>query len=370
MAETSPELIQSIREQVYNAAPAQSAPIVENQPANNVPASTPETVVEPAVEPAASPVFDPNVFAKEHFGVDSLDLAKQQWGELQQMKAAPPIVYKDIEFPDEMGKKLYENIKAGKEEEVANYIRGRQLLKDVTTKAPEDQIKLYIQLTNPRFDRADVEDEFKDTYFLDEENIAPEKLARERKKMDQRKEDDFRKAQEYFTQYQSKIELPDIQHAKPVVDPGYQEFQELVQKEQNDAKVLQESFAKLTDNDLSYSMKFNDEASKLSFDLSFTPDTQAIGKSKEAAANFFEFLNTNYRNSDGSPKTAEWIRDLSILQDLPKYTAAVAVQAINAERKRMLATQKNVVDPAQRQYNIPPQTELDKLREQVFGKVG
>lgn len=371
----SAEAVQALREQVYNATPAQPTVVPQTASQAAVEEAKPDIPVQPAVdqppvEIPTTPSFDVSSFLKENFGLDSLDAAKEEWGNLQKLKAEPPVVYKEIEFPNETGKKLYQYIKEGKEQEVGEYIRGRQLLKDVESKSAEDQIKLYIQMKNPRFDRTDIEAEYNDLYTLDEENIAPEKLARERKKLEQKREDDYQIARQYFQDYQSKIELPDIKVPEPTVDPDYQEFRQLVEKEQKDAELLQGIVAKATEKDLSYSYKFNDEASGLTIDSSYQPDATVIEKAKAAALDIFSFLNGNYRNADGSPRTHEWLAHLAIIQDLPKYTATVIADAVNTERKRFLAQQKNITNPEQRNYNVPPQSDVDRLREQVFGKTG
>src|SRR5580700_5189043 len=228
----APELLQSIKEQVfgngngsapvnpYAPPPAATTPPVATPP----PATTPANNAPPPTDappPQVIPAVDYNAYLRENFGFDSVEVAKT---EIERLRNQPPVV-KELEFPDETAKKLYLNLKENKYDEVANYINGINLLKGVETKTPEEQLKLFIKMQNPRFDSKDVDEEFADTYSIDEENIAPEKLGRERKKMDQRKEDDLARARAHFATFKSKIDLPDITPAAPAIDPEYQQYQ-------------------------------------------------------------------------------------------------------------------------------------------------
>src|ERR1700749_1179255 len=128
----APELVQSIKEQVFGngqqapyAAPAAAAPSAEPPapPVSSEPA--PVAATQPVV-----PAVDYNAYVKEKFGFDSEEVAL---AEINRLKNAPPVI-KEVEFPDDLAKKMYLNIKEGKFEEVANYIQGTRLLKDFDTK--------------------------------------------------------------------------------------------------------------------------------------------------------------------------------------------------------------------------------------------
>jgi hypothetical protein len=370
----APELIQSIKDQVFdkgtngvsNPYVAPSVPVAtDDQPA--APAVTASN--EPAAAPIASPVapvpaVDYNTYIRETFGYDSVEVAK---AEIERLKNTPPVI-KELDFPDEIAKKMYLNIKEGKYDEVANFIQGNRLLKDFDIKTPEEQLKLYIRMQNPRFDETDVSEEFKDTYYLDEENIAPEKLARERKKMEQRKENDVLKAREFFQQYKSQINLPDITPPVPQVNAEFEEFQRIVNEEMQRDQKLAEVLSKVPEAEATYTYKFADEKSKIAFDLSYAPTAEDFEKAKRATLDWNTFLKENYYNADGSPQTSKWLKHQVIMQDIDGYTVEISKQAINATIKWFLANQKNIGDGVQRNYNAVVPTEVDKLKEQVFGK--
>jgi hypothetical protein len=370
----SPEMLQSIKDQVFSngnggnpvnpyAPPATpAAPVVDPPPAAN-PANVAPPVTEPVVAPVIPPV-DYNAYLRENFGFDSVEVAKT---EIEKLRNQLPVI-KELEFPDETAKKLYLNLKENKYDEVANYINGINLLKGVETKTPEEQLKLFIKMQNPRFDSKDVDEEYADTYSIDEENIAPEKLGRERKKMDQRKEDDLAKARAHFSQFRSKIDLPDITPAAPAVDPEYQQYQQLTQQIQESDRILAERISKVSETDMAYKQSFADDKSKIAFDISYEPTKEIADKAKAATINIEQFLKDNYYNADGSPQTTKWMKDLAILQDIPQYTVEVTKQAINATIKWFLANQKNVTEGGQRNYAAIVPTEVDKIKEQVFGK--
>jgi len=356
VATVSPEVVQETRASIFGSVPPPT-------PATTQTDNTATDTDAPQNTPP--PTQDP--WWKAQFGLDSEDAVKQQWQELQTLKTAPPKVeYKEIEFPDEVSRRIYQNIKEGKRAEVKAFLEGQEIVSDLENKTPEQILKLHIKMQNPLFTDKHVDEEYAETYTLDEDSIDADKLERQKLKLEQKKQNDLKQAHEFFSTYKSKIELPEISPKVPQVDADYEEYKTLVTQSEQSQKSLSENLSKITGNQVSYSYQFNDEANKLSVDVSYSPDEKVLNEAKQAAQDIFGYVGKKYTSEDGSPQLTKWISDLAILMDIPKYTAEVAKQAVNAERKRFLSTQKNLPSGTQRSYNVVPDGEKEKAKAQIF----
>jgi hypothetical protein len=347
------------QQQVFTQ-PQQQQPAPQDQPPP--PGGEQQQQQQPA--PGVAQPFDVNAFLKETLGVDNVEAAKTAWQEYQALKTAPP-KFKDPEFPDETGKLIYENIRAGKTSEVLSYLRGQEVLRDFEAKPLDDKLKLYIQFRNPRFDANDVNEEFNETYNINEEGIAPEKLARERKKLEQKKEDDVLMAAEFFQKYKSKIEL----QAQP--DEGYKQYQQTQQAMAEQQKASVEAYQKMFPKDVAFNFKFSDEPTKLTADVAFEPDPESF-KETVAALSDQNLYYKRYFNEDGSPRRDVFLRDRYVVENLEKIVAEAQKQTLTAERRRMMTEAKTGGDGTPRDYRLETdgQQQLDQNRQKIYGQTG
>ena len=328
--------------------------------------STPVTEINTSAPEETEEVIDAVTYLKQQLGYDDWEIAKQDIDALRKIKetASTP---EEIKFANEQSKKLYEYLKEGKEDEVAEYVSARKILKDVESKSDDDKLKLWIKMQNPLFNDKHAEEEFAETYSINEEEIDPSKLERTKLKLEQRKRDDIAKANQYFEQFKTKLELPEIQRSAPAnADEAYQQYQSTVQTAQQVAAAWDAALAKTPDK-ITFKQSFNDEANKMKFDVEYISDNDGYAKAFEAAKNYQQFLANRYYEKDGSPKSEQLVKDIYALQNLDKYTAEAVKQAVNATKSWLLKTQKNISDNGQRNYNVAPETDVQKLKKQVFG---
>jgi len=376
----TPEEIAAYKSEVFGNNQA-STPALQVQPstpqetppaAEPIVAETPTPVLETPIEttPAATAepeeVVDAATYLKEQLGYDDWEIAKQDIEALRKLKetATTP---EEIKFANEQSKKLYEYLKEGKEDEVEEYVSARRLLKNVETKSDDEKLKLYIKMQNPLFSDKHAEEEFEETYSINEDEVDPTKLERMQLKLAQKKKDDLNKANQYFEQYKTKLELPEIQKVQQsVVDENYEQYKTAVQTSQQVSQAWEEAIAKLPEN-ISFKQSFNDEANKMKFDVEFVADKEGYAKAVEAAKNYTKFMQDRYYNKDGSPKSEQLVKDIYALQNLEKYTAENLKQSVNATKTWFLKTQKNISDTGQRNYVVPPDTDVQKLKAAVFG---
>jgi hypothetical protein len=131
-------------------------------------------------------------------------------------------------------------------------------------------------------------------------------------------------------------------------------------------KADKEAYSKLSPKDISMVFKFNDEANKLAFDIVYEPEKESFNKAISEASDLTKFFE-NFYDKDGSPDRIKQAAAIYAAQNIEKIVSEAIVQATNQTKKWFLANQKNVVEKTQRNYVLPPQTEVDKLRQQVFG---
>ncbi len=388
MSEQTAELnasIQSIKEQVYGAAPiAQTEPIVNVDEPQPVITPTSEGSVadlpsnegnnqaqsnEPVVtEPVITPIININDYLKG-LGYQSEDDFKKEITELKKLKDTPPVIAPiEPEFVNEESKKIYQNLKAGNTKEVKAYLDAQELLANADSLQDEQKLKLFIKLQNPKFDKDLIDDEFNERYTFDEDNFTGDdlKLRKEKVKLSQRLEDDLLKAQDYFKQYQAKIELQNIEPT-PAIDDNFKTYQENLAVAQEEHKVLLDKLSKISEKDINIKLNYADEASKINFDVDYKADKEGFDKAKDAVADYSKFLAENYYTQDGSPIVDKLTADIYKIKNFDKILAEAVNQAVNATRKSMVATQKNVDPNGQRNYvqNVP--SEIDSYRRQVFG---
>jgi hypothetical protein len=322
---------------------------------------TPE-VVTPVIESGTN-VESANDFFKREFNWDSIDVAKQ---EIERLKSVKPSVAEQV-FANEQTKKIYDHLKLGDLKSVKEYLQAQELLENLDTSPDEDKLKLYIQMQNPRFDKELVDDEYSSIYQLDEDSISdPMQLRKEKLRLEQRIENDEKKAQEIFTQYRAKIELPEI-HPTATVDEGYEAFKASNAKaEETYNNIVVPTITSLKETDIPLSFSINDEKNKMNFEVNIIPESTDFEVARQDSLDL-DLLKTCY-DKDGVFLPAKLQRLNLIARNFDKYAQSIARQAVNAERARVIASE-TTGSGGQRDFNVVSvePTELQKMERMAFG---
>lgn len=343
----------------------------KNQPAAQ---ATEPTVAVPATEPAsnAAPVVsddEAQALIKEIFGVEGgIEVVKQQWDELQALKANPPKA--ELTYANEEAKKWAEYFAAGKEDELYQSLHGRQQVKNVESLSDDQRLKLYIKLNNPLYDSELVDAVYEKNYtfneaqFKDEEGKINDTLGYRLAKVDalQRMQQDIQKANDFFAQYKTKIELPVIQPtAQTTKDEAYEAYKASTAKAQEDYNnVTVPAINSITDKDVPLAFKVTDPNNQMDFDVNLAIEPADLAAAKQAALNLRGFLNDEFYDKDGKLKGNELVKMIALYKNFGKYAQSSARQAVNAERKRVI-TKEAPANPLQK--NFPVVEEKDQLKE-------
>jgi hypothetical protein len=383
--------VAAYREQVFGNGQSSTQPptppptsITPNAESNLTAIAEPtQTVAAPIVTPNTNEPDDEIVDAdtyipqqiKENLGYESWDDAKAALAELKVLKetANTPA---ELKFANDQSKQLHEAILAGETDKVYEILDTQKKLSAVNEMKPADAIKLHIQQTNKNYKSVDVEDVFEEKYSYPEKPVQGDteldgefsqredkwKVAKE--KIDRRIERDAASAKSELLKLSAELKLPEIQKPNAIEHVDNTEAENALKLEQQQAS---EFYSKLAPKDIQMVFKFNDEATKLAFDIAYEPDKESFDTAIEMAKDPKKFWGEYYAE-DGSPKRTEFLRDYYAGRNINKIVSEAIVQAVNQERIRALKVQKNIGDGTQRNFTLPPVSDIDRLRQQVFGK--
>lgn len=354
----------------HTPIPESAAPVTETVAETNTDTATvdpalPEVTVDPVVTDPVIAAPDYKSYLKENFNYEDAEQLKADLKAFKEKAETPA----EIAFANEESKKIHQLLREGKSKEVKAYLDAQDLLSNLDGMNSEQQLKLYIKMQNPLFDQELIEDEYKSLYSIDETDLEddPLKLRKEKVRLQQRLSNDVEKAKEYFTQYKTKIELPDISpKAEAAKDEAYENWKAQIAQQDSVATKTAEAYLKLSPKQAVSTFKFNDEASKLSFDTTFEPDTDSFANTTSLLADG-EKLFAKYANQDGSLDHLRMAKDLYNGQNIDKIATEIMKQSVNSTKAWFLKNQKNIGDGVQRDFVVPPTTDIQKLKQQVFG---
>jgi hypothetical protein len=327
-----------------------------------------ENIPDNPTEPSA-PQIDYNSFVKETFGKDTVEDVKAEWMELQALKSKPQTA-EEIKFANEKSKRVYENLLAGNTKLVKKHLDAQELLEGVETMGDEQKLKLYIKLQNPLFSDKLVEEEYEELYNLDETAIEDHKLEREKIKLQQRKINDTVKAAEYFAQYSSKFELPEINKApqQTIVDESYEAYKaSMTSADEAYNNITVPKVNALKETDIPLKVNINDANNQMQFDVSIEPTKEDFIKAKEGALGIMNYITGKCYDKDGNLDATKLARIVLLNDNFDKYVQSAARQAVNAERKRVATQDAKGGASGARDYNVNGEkTELQKRMEFAF----
>jgi hypothetical protein len=365
------------------AAFAFNKPIVNSeQPATSTAAQT-ENVVPVTSATETEESFDEPIYLKNNFGWENREAALAELNELRQLKANPPKV-DSFKFENEESERLAKAINANRKEvykilEKQERIEALETL-EVNKETAADIIKFGMQLTNPTLSPQEIEFQYKQDYVPPKEPVqkASEEEDEFKERHDEWKEAVERiemkrviaakMAQPQLAAAKQKIVLPDI---SSTVDEGYEAYKASnASADEAYNNVTVPALKSLKEADVPLSFNVNDANNKMQFDISIVPDATDFEAARQDSLSIMDFLTKNCYDKDGKFLPQNLQRIVLLANNYDKYGQAIARQAVNAERKRVIE-QETVNGGGRRDFNIAVEpTELDQLKQFAFQKTG
>lgn len=357
--------------ETFKAPVVAAQPETGTSPAADTPAATQPAAISPA--PTAEQIIDANEYLKSQLGFEKWEDAKAAIAEYQKLKSTPQAAA--YEWKSEEAKRIASLVNEDKVEELADYFQGKKTIKGLDTMNEEQQLKLWIKMQNPLYDQDLVDARFQYDYgfdeskFKDEEGNIKDQMAYRFAKIDamQKKQNDVVKAKEFFNQYKSKIELPAIQQAQTSVDKEYEDYKASIAESNRlyETQVVPAINA-LTESDATFKVSLNDTNNSMNFEVSVVPDKADFDAARANALNLQDYL-TSFYDEKGNINAARLQKMVLLEKNFDKYAQSIARQAVNAERKRVLA--KETPDVTRRDVSViddRPKTELEQNLEMAW----
>lgn len=324
---------------------------------------------------AAETIYDPNDYIKEHLGFDNWETAKEEISRLRQLQetANQP---KEIKYSNEYSKRIHEYLEAGKEDELWENLNARRTVRGLDGMNDEQKVKLFIKMNNPMFDQELIDYQFQQDYgfdesrFKDENGVILDPLAYRHAKIAslQKMQGDLAKANEFFNNYKTKIELPQISPAQQaaIVDEAYESYKART-AEATEAynKTIAPALQSLVESDVNMAFNINDSENHMNFDFGITVDKADFDAAKQDALFYSDWVEkTFYDKGVFQPK--KLARAILLERNFDKYVQTIARQSVNAERKRVIEKETPGVTRKGFDVGSPEKSELDKRMEMAF----
>lgn len=254
-------------------------------------------------------------------------------------------VYEAIEqqaqpkFENELSEAVYQMLLEGKTEEIFEILGTKQFAADVQNMDDEDVLKAYIKVSNPDFDDQDVEDEFNESYAIDEYQFDESKLKREQKKLSQRIKTDVQDAKEFFESLAQDIKLPDF--SRQQVEQAPQEDTEMEAMIQEQRSLYLQSLQGVESRIGTLPFQWKDEKANMSVSGKFDIPAQELSKYRQAAENLEDYQVNRYYK-DGQYMSDKMVKELYIADNFEKILNSAISQAVNQTRLEMLKQSKNI----------------------------
>lgn len=253
-------------------------------------------------------------------------------------------VYEAIEqqsqpkFENELSEAVYQMLLEGKTEEIFEILGTKQFAADVQNMEDEDVLKAYIKVNNPDFDDQDIEDEFNESYAIDEYQFDESKLKREQKKLSQRIKNDVQDAKEFFESLAQDIKLPEFSRQ---VEQAPQEDTEMEAMIQEQRSLYLQSLQGVESRIGTLPFQWKDEKANMSVNGKFDIPAQELSKYRQAAENLEDYQVNRYYK-DGQYMSDKMVKELYIADNFEKILNSAISQAVNQTRLEMLKQSKNI----------------------------
>ena len=242
-------------------------------------------------------------------------------------------------FENELSEAVYQMLLEGKTEEIFEILGTKQFAADVQNMEDEDVLKAYIKVQNPDFDDQDIEDEFNESYAIDEYQFDESKLKREQKKLSQRIKTDVQDAKEFFESLAQDIKLPDF--SRQQVEQTPQQDTEMEAMIQEQRSLYLQSLQGVESRIGTLPFQWKDEKANMSVSGKFDIPAQELSKYRQAAENLEDYQVNRYYK-DGQYMSDKMVKELYIADNFEKILNSAISQAVNQTRLEMLKQSKNI----------------------------
>lgn len=332
----------------------------------------------PSVPPEGTPgsVDVANKFDEEGYiksiGFENLEKFQSALTEYKQLKENPPVA--QLSFANDEAKRFAEYFSLGKEDELREALNARATVKGIETMGEEQKLKLFIKMNNPGYDQEIIDYAYNKNYafnekaFMDEEGNVIDPIGLKQAKIDAnyKVQADLTKANDYFNQYKTKIELPGIQVAN-TPDNEYEAYKASAAKDAEIfEKVMLPSVSSLTEQQVPLSVSIKDPGNQMDFSATITPDKADLDRAKQAALNPVALINRIAFDEKGTFYPDRLVKFALIAENYDKYVQSQLRQAVNAERQRVV-TKETPDANVQRNFVTNEQPDrLSELKKLVF----
>lgn len=242
------------------------------------------------------------------------------------------------QFENELSEAVYQMLLEGKTEEIFEILGTKQFAADVQNMEDEDVLKAYIKVQNPDFDDQDVEDEFNESYAIDEYQFDESKLKREQKKLSQRIKTDVQDAKEFFESLAQDIKLPDFSRQVEQAPQQDTEMEAMIQEQRS---LYLQSLQGVESRIGTLPFQWKDEKANMSVSGKFDIPAQELSKYRQAAENLEDYQVNRYYK-DGQYMSDKMVKELYIADNFEKILNSAISQAVNQTRLEMLKQSKNI----------------------------
>lgn len=284
-----------------------------------------------------------NPFAQ--FGFNTADELMADYNALKE-KANNPITAQ-FEYPDEHSKQIADAIINKNYKALKEYAETQILVSEMDSMSEDAKLKRYIQMQNPRFDRELIEDEFNKAYALNEEQYEddPIELRKAKIRLEQKRDNDLAKANEFFASQAKQAQLPSISvpASKSQTDEEYQShLASIAQMVKYQTEVIEPAINSLTEDNLKMLIELNDPNNQIDFKVNIKPSKSHLDAAKQKAIAWDDYLKSTVYDSNGN-----FLADKAALlvlknENFDEYVKSVARQAVNAERRSKVNERRNV----------------------------
>ena len=243
------------------------------------------------------------------------------------------------QFENELSEAVYHMLLEGKTEEIFEILGTKQFADDVQNLPDEDVLKAYIKVNNPDFDDNDVEDEFNESYSIDEYQFDESKLKREQKKLSQRIKNDVQDAKQFFENLAQDIKLPELSRRQ--VEQAPQEDAEMEAMIQEQRSLYLNSLNGVESRIGTLPFQWRDDKANMSVNGKFDIPAQELSKYRQAAENLEDYQVNRYYK-DGQYQSDKMVKELYIADNFDKILNSAISQAVNQTRLEMLKQSKNI----------------------------
>ncbi len=323
--------------------------------------ATPEQVV--AQIPSNN--FDANQFAKDNFGLDTLEEAKAQWTALQELKSNPPKpvydaeqikqAYSILDKQERLGALLEADVTTANAPQII-----KESFKEKYKGLTQDQIdykfnKSYGLPKEPMQSNMDTDEEF-------EEILSSWKMKCKDIEMDMLIEANVLKPE--LAKIKEELKLPEIESQGLSKDENFEAYKAssaAASKQANE--VIIPAINSLKVQDVNFGFKVDDANNNMQFDLSLTPTAEDFEKARQDSLSFDNFVASICYDENGNFNSKALMELVLLHNNKDKYIQSIARQAVNEERKMRIAKETGNPNLLNRDFNV--NTEKTELQKQM-----